>query len=372
MFEYYFPADDAIIYFTNKASGFSVAEFAETTKKAHPSLSSEIRRILHPAVELERILDASIGSCAKLDFYFRLDPTFGGELIPLMNPAWLIFGYRAGMGDGGLPLRELAKRRLGLSIAEKERLFKSYLSDLAGTDAPFQTNPAEDPRDLFVVMRDMELPAEIRIRLIELYTNFDEYVPELVGILEPVVKLIEANAALYETPVLALEREIASTPGGIGGYMQKMHNFTVNERGSHLPHPCLLAPNMINIHDGLFDGMDIYIGVGVRELMNSIYAGSGSKKLVSICKTLADETRLEILHCICERPMYGLEIAEAFSVSAPTVSYHMNKLVINGLCDSYFSGGKSYYRANFENLAEFVRALSHYLGESPLDKNEPR
>ena len=46
-----------------------------------------------------------------------------------------------------------------------------------------------------------------------------------------------------------------------------------------------------------------------------------------LLKTLADETRLKILSALREKDMYVELLAECLQLSAPTVSFHMKKLM---------------------------------------------
>jgi DNA-binding transcriptional ArsR family regulator len=58
--------------------------------------------------------------------------------------------------------------------------------------------------------------------------------------------------------------------------------------------------------------------------------------------------------------MYGQELAQMFSVTAPTVSYHMTKLVVSGLAESYFDCGKSYFRVNTKNLRALEKSFHDF------------
>ena len=53
-----------------------------------------------------------------------------------------------------------------------------------------------------------------------------------------------------------------------------------------------------------------------------------------LLKTLADETRLKILSALREKDMYVELLSECLQLSAPTVSFHMKKLMAAGLVDA--------------------------------------
>ena len=63
------------------------------------------------------------------------------------------------------------------------------------------------------------------------------------------------------------------------------------------------------------------------------------------------------------------ELAEIFNITAPTVSYHMNKLVFNGFVESSLEGGKVYYKPNREEIDSFLESVKKFL-DSPFTKRE--
>ena len=54
---------------------------------------------------------------------------------------------------------------------------------------------------------------------------------------------------------------------------------------------------------------------------------------LGLFKALSDETRLKILRALNEKDMYVELLAERLQLSAPTVSFHMKKLLAAGLVD---------------------------------------
>ena len=73
---------------------------------------------------------------------------------------------------------------------------------------------------------------------------------------------------------------------------------------------------------------------------------------VEFCKALADETRQQILVMLLEREMSVSEIVEAFSVSQPTISHHLNTLKQFRLVTSRRDGKQVFYATNRDNVIE--------------------
>jgi len=73
---------------------------------------------------------------------------------------------------------------------------------------------------------------------------------------------------------------------------------------------------------------------------------------VDFCKALSDDTRQKILKMLQEREMCVSDIVEAFNISQPTVSHHLNILKNVGLVESRKDGKLVFYSINQENVEE--------------------
>jgi len=73
---------------------------------------------------------------------------------------------------------------------------------------------------------------------------------------------------------------------------------------------------------------------------------------VEFCKALADDTRQQILKMLLEGEMSVGEIVEAFSVSQPTISHHLNVLRQVGLVISRKEGKQVFYATNRDNVVQ--------------------
>ena len=87
---------------------------------------------------------------------------------------------------------------------------------------------------------------------------------------------------------------------------------------------------------------------------------------VEFCKALADETRQRILEMLLEREMCVSEIVEAFHISQPTVSHHLDVLRRFGLLTSCKHGKQVYYATNREHVVQCCgRLMGRYRPSSP-------
>ncbi len=76
---------------------------------------------------------------------------------------------------------------------------------------------------------------------------------------------------------------------------------------------------------------------------------------VRALKALADETRFEIVRMLCRQPMCGGDLLERFSITQPTLSYHIKILTDSGLVVGVKEGAFIRYSLNRACFAQ-VRA----------------
>lgn len=365
MFKYYCAVDDAITYFTDRINnGVRLTDYVESICARHPTIEKQFRKLLRPSLELERKLNEVITEIEPdAEFFFRYDKTANGDTHRIINPAWMLLGSFAET-DRRPTLESLIERLRRMPQHEMDRMFVNYLHDLEVEEATKELYcdiSEENCGNLFTILRGCALEQSTRSKLIDIYANFDEYVDRLKETLEPAVDVITKNEDIYAELVLKLE-ELLDGCGGVAGYMKTEHNYTMKiSNANHYAHILVLAPHTVSVRDGIMENNGTFIGVSIKEIIALRNSDRENLKISNMFKMLSDETRLEILQAICRREMYGLEIAEDFSISAPTVSYHLRKLNIAGFTESYFEGGKTYYRASRDGIRHFIKDIENYL-----------
>ena len=78
---------------------------------------------------------------------------------------------------------------------------------------------------------------------------------------------------------------------------------------------------------------------------------------VEFCKALGDDTRQQILQMLLQGELSVGEIVEAFDVSQPTISHHLNVLKQVNLVTSRKEGKQVYYAINHGNVVECCGVL---------------
>lgn len=85
------------------------------------------------------------------------------------------------------------------------------------------------------------------------------------------------------------------------------------------------------------------------------------KAYAKALKVLSDETRLKIMDLLGEGELCACDLLEEFSITQPTLSYHMKTLCDSGLVVSRKDGSMVKYTINHESLdglKDFFKRMS--------------
>lgn len=82
---------------------------------------------------------------------------------------------------------------------------------------------------------------------------------------------------------------------------------------------------------------------------------------LKVLKNLCDKTRFGIMKYILDDERYGQEIAAKFNISNPSVSYHMNNLLLLDLVKISKQDNKVFYKLNKQRLLKTIRFLEQEL-----------
>src|SRR5579871_54307 len=80
------------------------------------------------------------------------------------------------------------------------------------------------------------------------------------------------------------------------------------------------------------------------------------KSLVVLGRALSDLTRIRILGLLAGRSMYGQELAQALDIAPPTLSHHMQPLVMAGLVKVRRENNYRYYELDSEGLERLAES----------------
>jgi DNA-binding transcriptional ArsR family regulator len=115
--------------------------------------------------------------------------------------------------------------------------------------------------------------------------------------------------------------------------------------------PCLFFGNALYLE---FPGL-IVVGTGVEQ--NDLGARARTESLARSLKTVADPTRLALLHFLAHSPSTVGHLATSFGLAQPTVSLHVKSLRAAGLVKSERSGGRQQLSVEPDAMNALVEEL---------------
>lgn len=83
-----------------------------------------------------------------------------------------------------------------------------------------------------------------------------------------------------------------------------------------------------------------------------------------LLKALADETRLRIVHILSCGELCACDILEYFDISQPTLSHHLNILVVATVVSTRPDGKWTYYRMNKETVSLVEQCITKITSET--------
>lgn len=82
----------------------------------------------------------------------------------------------------------------------------------------------------------------------------------------------------------------------------------------------------------------------------------------AVFAALANPTRHELMHLLCEQPRTGSELAEALGVSRPNVSQHLAVLLREGLARRSRQDGRVLWEVVDTRLSQACKLIDEILG----------
>ena len=96
-----------------------------------------------------------------------------------------------------------------------------------------------------------------------------------------------------------------------------------------------------------------------------------TSKLIPVFKALADDIRLTIVDMLKTRDLCANEILASFSITQPTLSYHMKMLTGSGLVKSHKEGAKTIYTLVPSCLAILTDYAESHGATAPSEPAQP-
>ncbi len=132
----------------------------------------------------------------------------------------------------------------------------------------------------------------------------------------------------------------------------------------------------IRIFVGYFFGDKITVAYGNHNEVYFFYGVDAEKQLYSdhhqvhyeeLIKSLADDTRRNLIRFLMHAPHYNKEISDHLGITTATISYHISRLVDLGIIHMKYQEGKRiYYQVDSERFNQLFDGLKRYLYIDPF------
>jgi ArsR family transcriptional regulator, arsenate/arsenite/antimonite-responsive transcriptional repressor len=220
---------------------------------------------------------------------------------------------------------------------------------------------SESPEDRVIFLTRLE-------RLKESPTLFRSYMDLLREVWEPIDEIWQPTVPLLREAGrhVVAKLESGRALGDVMGESCEIFNARVNEITHRIDtgYPLLVIPC-------LFFGKSLYLEfpgltvVGSGFQRNDAAARARTESLARRLKTVADPTRLALLHYLAGNPSSVGDLATTFGLAQPTVSMHMKSLRESGLVRSERKDGRVRLTADPGAVADMVDELRSVVSLRP-------
>ena len=348
------PLLEALQYYNRRVNGTSVSDTMIRLENAYPERVHEIHSTVSPILDLDNLLSAElVPDMDRLNFFFKQFEGVNGADSIGTSAASIIFFEEAYKNFDAAD--ELFEHMSKFSRAE----IRSKLRTAFGNYTTIQPKAELSLEEFWDFTESCPFPDETKWRILDTYRHYSEYVSELSHILGPAMDIIISHSERFGD---ALENFAEPNDEGLDiyDYVRSIISVDITAYQNVLVYPTVMGFNsMLLLFPDYDDGSEpliIYLGILMKNLrQESVSIDMGS--LIRQIKSLGDQSRLEMLCSIKDKPTYGQELSNKFSVSSTTVYHHMNKLIVAGLVDSTLDGNKVYFTMNRANVVTFISRL---------------
>lgn len=347
------PFAEAMLYYSGRANSEKIENKLAELISQYPDSKEALEKAAKPALTLKKLLDSELDVNEELVYKFfkkignRRPTLYFGFCLAYVLIGWVVNIYIDYSPD------ELC--RYIRECSEEDRMyFIRFALDESGEDAERKKYGFDD---ISKRIESLQIPFEGKWNLINTAINYREETEDLLSIIMPAAKLIEAAKAEYE----AVNEEFAER------YSDKNAEALLNSLWGVNIAPIKimkLAPMLFGFYskqvsieysqptddnaDNTSESNFAYGGmfIGTAKHLMSQTEDSKINKLSKRMQVLSDATRLKLLFYLCKTKAYGQELCAKFDLVPSALSYHISKLHGAGFVAANLSDGKTYYTAD--------------------------
>lgn len=231
------------------------------------------------------------------------------------------------------------------------------IRDILREDLEKQKSSSEDisTKDMVEFLEICNLNGNAKWKLLQLMQNPKDYIGQLY-------ELIQGDMEAYKKAVKAVKPALDRLLKQYDIWMKSGIDKKFEDIKRRIVVEAEIFPTLVFPGSQIVSEKKCYYGLLSEKLTNGEESNSQSKEvLLQKLKALSDNSKLEILLALKEKPMYNLEIAKQLGLSAATMSHHMNVLLYCGFVTVEKKEGKVYYCVNEASQKKFIEELQTIL-----------
>jgi DNA-binding transcriptional ArsR family regulator len=223
----------------------------------------------------------------------------------------------------------------------------------------------EDPElsgeELTARILALNVPAESKVAVLELYHQGGECLAEAMGLVRQVTGCLEAALPRLELCCAPFLRQVAEK--GPEAVLAQTSSLNSDPHRSDVIRPFLFGMDTLLALTPAGPGpVQVFCGILRRELQESLASAKGPEvEVFEAIRLLADQTRFDILCYLRDHDAYGQELAARFSLSRNTIHHHMTKLLSAHLVKCTVDGNRVYYRVDEDSICRLIERQQELL-----------
>ena len=343
---------EALAYLGRRAGGFTTERMLERLRERGVEDISPIEQRLSPIAGLTEKLDRALDvDGERLAYLFGNLPGFPYNTIGSYSRGFLLL----------CPVVSRFRGSCAESLAQaKERSSAALAGDLS-----MMLDLGEEPElsgeELSLRVLAMNVPAESKVALLELYHSGPELLEEVMELVSRVVAHMEREQAAMESccaDFIGLVREL-----GPGAVLAKTSSLNTDRERRDVVRPFLYGMDTLLAVTPTASGPNqVYCGILRLPLQDALASARGpGVEVWEAIRLLADQTRFDILCHLRDHDAYGQELAAKFGLSRNTIHHHMTKLLAAHLVKCTVDGNRVYYRVDEKSVSRLMDRLKELL-----------
>lgn len=343
---------EALAYLGRRAGGYGTQWMFERLRSRGVEELGQIEGLMAPisrlTAELDRAVDADP---ARLEYLFANLPGFPYNTIGSYSRAFLLLYPMVSEYHGSCA---------GVLTRAKERSGGRLAGDLV-----MMLDLGEEPElsagELTARVLALNIPAESKVAVLELYHQGDRILEEAMALVGQVTGWLETALPRLEQCCAPFLRQVREQ--GPEAVLAQTSALNSDPNRSDVVRPFLFGlDTLLAVTPPGSGPVQVFCGILRRELQEALATAKGPEvEVFEAIRLLADQTRFDILCHLRDRNAYGQELAARFGLSRNTIHHHMTKLLSAHLVKCTVDGNRVYYRADENTIRRLIERQQELL-----------